>query len=646
MKKYYLIACLCLIFSPDIFTQNEKITQLSIDTIPYMWVKHRKADSIRKMLESDQSLKGWSKYYAFKAFAFLKVLERDSAAFYSRKVIEIYENEEKDFDVAQKAISKAYYMIGLHEYFNDEKLKSIETLYKALEYAKKYPEKEESNWETSIIHRISIIHLGLGDYNLSLKYKLKLLPFENYMSYQYTSGNLNQNIGILYSYKNDLDSAKYYLRKSIQSYTDTTKNSRSFYKYRIHANVVNSLNSIGNIHLREMSVDSAKLLFKKANDYYDYHNLDTNYKEGTITYRNQISKAYLLIQENKLDDAFELLQMVYNKLDADKDFSRNERDMFELISQHLVKIYQKLNDIENIIRVKNDFIYYLNEYQEKNIAKQFQEYTTYYEVKEKDNSIKELEKQNESQAYILKQRQTINFILGFGVLLLITITIFVFRQRKLKNMYRLVNLEQRLLRSQLNPHFIFNALNSISGLAKSKSEKTVPFVLKFSSLLRLILKNSREEFISLEDEIQALNDYLELQSNFSNRFVYSIIIDETIDPQEILIPPMFIQPFIENSINHGFNGISNAEIKMEFRFHEKDELLECLIVDNGIGYNKGLENRTKNRSYESLSGKILKERLKVYAKSFDRNAVYHITDLSESVGGTAVNLYLPYFIDS
>ena len=141
-------------------------------------------------------------------------------------------------------------------------------------------------------------------------------------------------------------------------------------------------------------------------------------------------------------------------------------------------------------------------------------------------------------------------------------TYLFFRKRQTDQKFKLASVEQRLLRSQLNPHFLFNALNSIVSLSTSNSEKTVPYTLKLSSLLRSILKNSREDFVTLAEELRSIEDYLELESNFSERFSYSVRVDDAIDSEILLIPPMFIQPFIENAIKHGFSGAEADRIEL------------------------------------------------------------------------------------
>lgn len=647
MKNLFLIIFVCLMMFPLINLGNEtRFKQYDIDTFRYWRAREAKAEKLRLMLLSDKSLNGWSKYYAYKGFLSLKKINHDSAAYYSLLAIDFYESEDKGTKVGETSMAKAYYMIGLKEYFDDKKMKSIETLYKALDFSKLHYEKGTESWETSIISRISIIHQEMGDFKLALNYKLKLLSYKEYMKHQYAAGNALNNIGSLYLHLNKLDSAKYYFRKAIFTYNDTSIFSTTTFSIKNDANTAACFNYIGYIHYLRNQLDSSNYYFKKSYSYYDEHDLKNNYTKESIYFHVEAGRAFSLMYAGKNKDALDILKETKIGVDTLMEFNRTNFLVRKITYQYLARAYYAVGDYEKSLEIKDEYISFIEQAEAENLSDRLQQYTTFYQLKEKENSISTLISENETQKTILEQRNIINIILLFLILLTITTAGIVIRQRRLKSKYLYANLEQRLLRSQLNPHFIFNALSSISGLAESKSDRTVPYVLKFSSLLRLILKNSREEFVTLEDEIQAINDYLELQSNFSKSFTFDVKLKDGNDTQEVLIPPMFIQPFIENSIKHGLHGINDGKISVEIGLDENEKLLECLITDNGIGYKKGLEIKAKTTSHESLSGKILEERLKVYARSFNKNVSYKIQDLAKSSRGTQIHLLLPYLIDN
>jgi LytS/YehU family sensor histidine kinase len=162
-------------------------------------------------------------------------------------------------------------------------------------------------------------------------------------------------------------------------------------------------------------------------------------------------------------------------------------------------------------------------------------------------------------------------------------------------------------------------------------------------LVRRILQNSREDFISLGVEIDFLRDYMDLQQlRFDTPFKYKINVDETLDVNDVLIPPMFTQPFVENSIEHGnLEKISEGIIEIDFL--QKNGILEIVIKDNGIGIDK-TQFKLKNDKHRSLATKITYDRLKAMKPKMKRKSKLEIIDLSNfdnKITGTQVILNLP-----
>jgi two-component system sensor histidine kinase LytS len=180
---------------------------------------------------------------------------------------------------------------------------------------------------------------------------------------------------------------------------------------------------------------------------------------------------------------------------------------------------------------------------------------------------------------------------------------------KLKVKNRLLSLEQKALQLQMNPHFIFNVLNGIKALGNSgKTEELNTTISKFSVLLRGILNNSRKEEITLREEINLLKYYIELEQRMSSKsFTYDIQTNlNNIDADEILIPTMLIQPFIENCIQHGFQ--KNTLGKIIIKFEVKHHFLNFSIIDNGIGIRES-KKRKENSNHISVALKVFKERI-------------------------------------
>ena len=206
----------------------------------------------------------------------------------------------------------------------------------------------------------------------------------------------------------------------------------------------------------------------------------------------------------------------------------------------------------------------------------------------------------------------------------------------------MISLEQKALQLQMNPHFIFNVLNGIKALGNSgKSVELNTTISKFATLLRGVLHNSRQEEISLAEEITTLKNYIELEQQInSNTFEYSITTNLSIDVEEILIPPMLIQPFVENSIKHGISSVENGKITISFSI--KNDLLHCEIVDNGIGVHQSKELK-KVSSHKSVALKVTQERI----RNLSKNSAFSINEIHEEgkVIGTKVVFKIPLKTD-
>lgn len=215
-----------------------------------------------------------------------------------------------------------------------------------------------------------------------------------------------------------------------------------------------------------------------------------------------------------------------------------------------------------------------------------------------------------------KFTQTLFFYLLIIVLLFgIGLTFLSYRYHRLRQDIRMRRLtiksEQKALRSQMNPHFIFNALNSIRRyIMENKTDKADFYLTSFANLMRRVLENSKYENITLDEELNTLKLYLELERmRFDDTFVFNIVIDEKIKTQSITLPTMIIQPVIENAIWHGLaplqkNGVLTITLKL---IDEKS--FSCTVDDNGIGRKKAMEIAEKRKGHKSLGIQNLQERI-------------------------------------
>ena len=265
-----------------------------------------------------------------------------------------------------------------------------------------------------------------------------------------------------------------------------------------------------------------------------------------------------------------------------------------------------------------------------------------YRIKEQEQVITNQKKEKELLA--LKSEKQFSTIILIVIILIsiIIIVIFYFRQLKIKQQTQEIEMSQTLLRTQMNPHFIFNAMSVIqSYIYENDPTKSSKFLVSFSRLIRLILENSPKEFITIETEIDILDKYLKTQKlRFENRFDFKISAPEELIFKKVLIPPMITQPFVENSIEHGqLNIVENGHIHIEFK--QLDNMLFVKIEDNGIG-RKESEKKKMKKNHKSMALNITKERVNILNKKYKSKATVEIGDLKEEkYSGTLVELYLP-----
>lgn len=208
-------------------------------------------------------------------------------------------------------------------------------------------------------------------------------------------------------------------------------------------------------------------------------------------------------------------------------------------------------------------------------------------------------------------------------------------------------LKQKLLVSQMNPHFIFNSLNAIQNyIFKQDSLKAGNYLSQFSELIRMILDFSRKDYISVESELKLLHTYLDLQTlRFENKFDYSIIADKTIDTEFTFIPPMLAQPFIENAIEHGiFHKTDKGRLDIRL-FLEQGQLI-YEIEDNGIGIEEAMKLKNKLKSsYQSLATVITRERMSILGAQHKSIGDIEIIDKKTIPGsgpGVKVRFHVPF----
>jgi LytS/YehU family sensor histidine kinase len=311
----------------------------------------------------------------------------------------------------------------------------------------------------------------------------------------------------------------------------------------------------------------------------------------------------------------------------------------------LKKIYTKEGNYKSALEVYELNIKTRDSLSNEKVRKEATEKEYNYNLEKKENENKLLAQQNQIQN--LQMQQSRYFSLGLGVLLLLVILVAILfaRQNRFRSEQKNVQMEQKLLRTQMNPHFIFNSLNTIQQfIITNDNDKAQLYLSKFSRLMRRLLESNTKESITLKEEVEILEKYLEIESlRFNNVFSYQIKVAENINPTQINMPHFLIQPFVENAIWHGLlPKEGDKELKIVFE-KQGENTLSCTIDDNGVGRQNKLQ-KAPFEEKKSLAISFIKQRLALMNKVKKTNYALTLTDKKDAAGndaGLSVRITMP-----
>lgn len=506
-------------------------------------------------------------------------------------------------------------------------------------------------------------HLNLGEYKDAIKIYSEIIEIAEKNNNITVSAIANGALGNLYLIKHEYEKAlKYY--KISENKFKKSENSNGIALSLLNIATVNAnmkkykdavtgYNKAYTIFMKDKNyLNSAKCKSGIAKIYLKLNKYNKSIiaeKKALITYKKlnskfDISYAYSMIASNfinlkKYQSALLFLDSAYNLSVQAKNYST-----LESITDKIRRCYDSIGNYNKAYQYsKLNKTYYDSVYNIENENK-FSELEIKFETFKKEQEI-ELYKKNKELLEKESRHRLILLISVSSFLVLLFIILFLFYNRnKLKHKIKQTDLENKLLRVQMNPHFIFNALSSIEHyIYKNDIQNSSLYLTDFAKLMRLILESSRKELISLNSEIEILNYYVNFQKlRISYPLNFSIDISEDIDTENCLFPPMLIQPFIENAIKHGFtNKSDNAYIKISM--YLKNNLIFVEIEDNGIGIKKTKEHEQK---HQSLSIQITKERLQnIFGRKHKQKSTLIIKDLNTinpTLHGTRISFKIPF----
>lgn len=566
--------------------------------------------------------------------------QTDSSLHYSQKLLDL-STEIKDTTHIIKALNnQSYNYQHLGEF-----LLAAEKLSLAIQLSKE--KKDTLLWANSL-ENLSVIYgtTGLTDFPKAIDLLLQAAKLkEECKAYNMLAGTY-KNISSIFKEMKDTLNREKYLLKSIKL-VDEEKTINPTFKAAVY-------NEAGRFYTDE------KADYPKANEYFN-RVLDIsqqlNWKKGiSVSLSNMANVKELmgeypqalrlleqsLVIKQETNDYYGIVNLyhsmgeVYNKLknptEAINCFNKStelatRNNLSNEIKKNYFSLYRVHSKSGNY-KTALDFFerYYalsdsINGAEHKNKVAELE---TKYETEKKEQQIEKLTAEKEIETLRARQRKLIALILASLLGIIGLLFFFISRQNKLKNIRKQSELNQKLLRSQMNPHFLFNALGTIQNyMFNNNINDAGKYLAKFAKLMRNILESSVNELIPLEQEIETVSNYLALQQLKDNQnFSYSIKTEG--EETDAYLPPMLVQPFIENAIKHGFTkDITDASLQIFYKFD--DEYCTISVEDNGVGILSG----RNNKDHKSYAIMLTCERLAQLNKGNKKENSIETTDLSE-----------------
>lgn len=497
-----------------------------------------------------------------------------------------------------------------------------------------------------VFEQLGDAYKGLGNTEEALVHYRHALAVADQNQIAPKVADLNSRIGAVFEQEDRLQEAGAYYRNSLELSSQQAP-----------ARAVREKEKVADFYNRSRKYEEEIALRKKSlqeireqpemNSEPDEVPGDAAVSAQGINYK--IANAY--IAQDQYDQAIPYLRESIRMAGADRDL-QVQKDATRTLSE----VYREKGDFNAALETYRQYVALVDSLYRQKEEELSQVARVNREIAEKQSRITGLEQERAlnrsrydlalSEQELIRERSKrqglLIYFLVAGMLLLALTAYFFYRsnrQQKLAN----TMMALKSLRTQMNPHFIFNALNSVNQyIARNDERSANRYLGEFSSLMRAVLENSEHDFISLESELEMLRLYLRLEhARFPESFDYRITIDEGVDPKAYQVPPMIIQPFLENAIWHGLRYKEEKGL-LELRLEEtgQDALL-ISVLDNGIGRKRSAELKTDHQRKRNSKGmKNIHSRIAILNDLHPGSLEVTVKDGEEGVGGTRVRIKL------
>ncbi|MCO5259451.1 MAG: tetratricopeptide repeat protein [Crocinitomicaceae bacterium] len=599
--------------------------------------------------------------------------ETEMAVFYLKRMVRMA----KSID-SKQYLAEANLLLSKNHTLNtkmkDSALYYINT---ALQFARRTPNKILL---ADCFHQQSLTYKAFGQLDLSAAKDILALQIATEIKNYRQVAIYSLEIGRVQFTIHNVQDAEYYYKQAL----DESKNVKDDNLY------ANSLVELANVYFTKKQYNEAIknclqaiTLFEKLNnreglgasfntlgmiyrEQKEFNHAGTQFNHALVNYESigdlqQIAVVYhnvatVFYANKKYENA---LNYLFRSIDISKTTGANNQlyENYRLIST----IYRDLGQTKKALDYLQIYVNYIDSNATEQSLSKIAELNELYRAEQRDRLIlsqaDSIDKQRQqrqltaTQLENIKLRNTFQIYVIIGFILLIIMAIVIVRNRwirdKIRQQQRETEMAQTLLRAQMNPHFVFNAMSVIqSYIYENDTKNSAKFLVNFSRLMRLILENSPKDEIPIQLEVEILQKYLETQKmRFENRFEFSINVEGDLEHEKAMIPPMITQPFIENAIEHGqLHTIDGGFIRITFR--KKLHMLEIIIEDNGIG-RKGAEMNKKSREHKSMAMNITRERIENLNRKYRTEGFLKIEDYNKTLEtGTKIVISLPYRVEA
>ncbi len=444
------------------------------------------------------------------------------------------------------------------------------------------------------LYFMTLVHSGLGkvyekddEHEKSVRAYLKVVKMCESIPMRTRLSWHYLNVGIGYMAIDDPDNAEQYFLKAINVDDDISQHARA-----------SAYGNLGYCYMEKDRFEEALELFDRAEHVYKEISEEDFYNFSVI----ENWRARIFAESKQLDEAFEHFAQAYEYASKIEDYKQ-----LSSVCRDIAAFYAELDDFKNAYEYQTMHVQFAERYSEQINKRRQMELEVKYEASKK-----------RQETELLKLQAT--------------------------------RLQLKALRAQMNPHFMYNALNSIQNyITSNKMNSAAKYLAKFAKLMRQSLDYSDLEIISLEKELEFLEDYLYINEKlrFEDRLSYEIKVDDEIEEDILGVPTMIVQPYVENAIEHGLRSKKNGLIEVRFSLLEEDTIL-CVVEDNGIGREKARQLQQADAAYKnhrSKGTKITEKRLQILHHSKNKGVLVKTIDLmDESTGealGTRVEIKIP-----